>query len=180
MEVEDIDESLRALAGGSVSGLGVGGMATKLQAADIARRAGADVIIAQGSASDVILRAVAGETLGTRIPALATPLESRKQWILAGPKTAGVVEIDAGAARALREMGRSLLPAGIVAVHGQFDRGDTIMIRDDGGGEVARGIARYRAADMAAIAGCQSDEIEGKLGYVYGPVVVHRNDMILL
>ncbi|MCA9971191.1 MAG: glutamate 5-kinase, partial [Anaerolineales bacterium] len=97
-EVRTIDETLRALAGGSVSGLGVGGMATKLQAADAARRAGADVIIAAGGAPDVILRAAAGDAPGTRFPALENPLESRKRWIFAGPKPAGRLEIDAGAA----------------------------------------------------------------------------------
>lgn len=179
-EVNDIDAALRALAGGSRSGLGVGGMATKLQAADVARRAGADVVIAAGRAADVISRVVAGEPVGTRFPALETPLESRKRWILAGPMPAGYIFIDAGAAQALRERGRSLLPAGIIAVEGNFERGDTITILDANRAPLARGIARYASQDVAQIAGCHSDQIALRLAYTYGPVVVHRNDLILL
>lgn len=179
-EVRQIDETLRQLAGGSVSGLGVGGMATKLQAADVARRSGADAIIAAGRAPNVILRAVGGEKVGTHFPALETPLDNRKRWILAGPAPAGSLAIDAGAAHALCENGSSLLPAGVQAVEGSFERGDAVSIRDADGREVARGIARYGHEDMARIMGCQSDEIASRLGYAYGPVVVHRNDLILI
>ncbi len=179
-EVRQIDASLRALAGGTRTGLGVGGMATKLQAADVARRSGVDVIIAAGSAPNVILRAAAGEAVGTRFPALETPLESRKRWILAGPAPAGTIVVDAGAARALRSHGRSLLPAGIVAVQGDFERGDTVTIQEAQGPTLARGISRYDSQDLRRIAGHHSDEIETLLGYAYGPVAVHRNDMILL
>jgi glutamate 5-kinase len=179
-EVEHIDEALKALAGGSVSGLGVGGMATKLQAADVARRAGTDVIIAAGHAPDVISRAVAGEAIGTRFKALKTPLENRKKWIYAGRKPAGSVTIDAGATKALCTDGRSLLPAGITAVTGQFERGDTISIMDGDGRELARGITRYNSPDLLKIAGHHSDKIVEILGYAYGPVAVHRNDMILV
>ncbi|MFQ5400783.1 MAG: glutamate 5-kinase [Anaerolineae bacterium] len=179
-EVRTIDETLRKLAGGSISGLGVGGMITKLQAADVARRAGADVIIASGRAPDVITSIVGGDAIGTRFPAVEHALESRKRWILAGPKPAGCVVVDEGAAAALRQGGRSLLPAGIVAVSGRFERGDTITITGKEGSEMARGIARYSSRDLAQIAGHHSDEIEARLGYAYGPVAVHRNDMIML
>jgi glutamate 5-kinase len=179
-EVKTIDETLRRLAGGSASGLGVGGMITKLQAADVARRAGTDVIIASGHAPAVILRAASGEKMGTHFPALENPLESRKRWILAGPKPAGFIIIDAGAREALCAYGRSLLPAGIVAVQGKFQRGDTIMIKSEADQTLARGIARYSGHDLSQIAGIHSDEIEARLGYAYGPVAVHRNDLILL
>ncbi len=179
-EVHKIDETVKALAGGSVSGLGVGGMATKLQAADVARRAGADVVIAAGSAPNVIARIAGGEPVGTRFPALENPLENRKRWIFAGRKPQGCVRIDAGAVRALLENGRSLLPAGITAVIGTFTRGDTICIEGPDGKELARGIARYTSSDLHQIAGLHSDQIEGELGYGYGSVVVHRNDLILL
>lgn len=179
-EVNHIDETLKAIAGGSVSGLGVGGMATKLQAADVARRAGTDVVIAAGRANNVITRIVAGEAVGTRFPALENPLESRKRWIFAGKKPAGSVAVDAGAARALVENGRSLLPAGIAHIHDTFQRGDTISILDGNGRELARGISRYASQDVAKLLGCHSDEIEARLGYAYGPAIVHRNDMILL
>jgi glutamate 5-kinase len=179
-EVKTIDETLRKLAGGSASGLGVGGMITKLQAADVARRAGTDVIIASGHAPQVILRATAGEKMGTHFPALENPLESRKRWILAGPKPAGVIVVDAGAEEALCAYGRSLLPAGITDVQGDFQRGDTIMIKSDANRTLARGITRYSGGDLSQIAGLHSDDIEAKLGYAYGPVAVHRNDLILL
>jgi glutamate 5-kinase len=155
-------------------------MATKLQAADLARRSGADVVIASGHAPDVIGRAAAGEPVGTRFPALENPLENRKRWILAGPKPLGSLLIDEGAARALARQGRSLLPAGIVAVEGKFARGDTVRILDPARVELARGISRYDSSDLSRILGCQSDEISGRLGYAYGPVAIHRNDLILL
>jgi glutamate 5-kinase len=179
-EVHTIDETLRKLASGSGTTLGTGGMTTKLQAADAARRAGTDVVIAAGAAPDVILRVVAGEKVGTRFPALDAPLEHRKQWIFAGPKPLGSVWVDDGAARALTENGRSLLPAGIVQVRGHFERGDTISIHHHAGSELARGIARYASAELLRIQGCHSKEIEKRLGYAYGPVAVHRNDLILV
>ena len=179
-EVKAIDKTLRQLAGGSGSGLGVGGMITKLQAADVARRAGADVVIAAGRTPNVISRITGGEAVGTRFPALETPLESRKRWIFAGPTPAGALLIDEGAAQALRRQGRSLLPAGITAVEGDFERGDTISILQPDREELARGIVRYSGRELRQILGCQSNEIAGRLGYVYGPVAVHRNDLILV
>lgn len=179
-EVEQIDESLLALAGGSVSGLGVGGMATKLQAADIARRAGTEVIIADGYAPEIVLRAAAGEAVGTHFSALKTPLENRKRWIYAGHKPTGCLIIDQGAIEALTIHGRSLLPTGIVSVEGQFQRGDALRIKNPDGRELARGISRYNSQDLQQIAGHHSDKIHQILGYAYGPVAVHRRDMILL
>lgn len=179
-EVRTIDATLRTYAGESVSGLGVGGMMTKLQAADIARRAGADVVIAAGSAPDVLLRIVERTSIGTRFPAVETPLENRKRWILAGGGEDRVIRVDAGAARALREKGSSLLPAGIVSVEGAFERGDTIAILGPEQVPIARGISRYGSEDLHRILGCRSDQIAERLGYVYGSVAVHRNDMILL
>ncbi|HSM57295.1 MAG TPA: glutamate 5-kinase [Candidatus Sulfomarinibacteraceae bacterium] len=179
-EVRAIDDTLRRLAGDSGSNLGVGGMATKLQAADIARRSGAEVVIAAGRAPDVISRIVAGEAVGTRFPALDAPLANRKRWILAGPTPVGTITVDAGAARALCDGGGSLLPAGISEVSGQFDRGDAIFILDPEERRLARGIVRYGSDDLRRIQGCHSEEIVDRLGYAYGPVAVHRNDMILL
>jgi glutamate 5-kinase len=188
-EVRTIDETLRRIAGDSASGLGVGGMTTKLQAADVARRAGADVVIAAGRAANVILRAAAGEAVGTRFPALEAPLENRKRWIFGGTAPGGRLTIDAGAARALVKKGSSLLPAGITGVEGTFERGDTVLIVEDPadsggtgprGKELARGIVRYGSADLVQIRGLRSDQIAERLGYTAGAVAVHRNDMILL
>jgi glutamate 5-kinase len=179
-EVQTIDDSLRALAGNTHSSLGIGGMSTKLQAADIACRAGTDVVIADGNAPDVILRAVSGQPVGTRFSAQEAPLENRKRWILAGPAPSGHLLVDAGAARALRHHGNSLLPVGITTVEGDFERGDAVFVRERNGPDLARGITRYSSDDLHRICGCQSHEICERLGYDYGPVVLHRNDMIVM
>jgi len=184
-EVRVIDDRLRALAGDSRTGLGVGGMVTKLEAAATARRSGTEVVIAQGDLPDALVRLVAGEELGTRFVALDTPPENRKRWVLAGVVSSGHIVVDHGAARALCEQGRSLLPAGIVAVEGNFERGDTVSIVEQDGtrginGEIARGVVRYPSHDLERIKGRHSDAIEAELGYTYGAAAVHRNDMILL
>lgn len=179
-EVHTIDETLRRLAGQSVSGLGVGGMSTKLQAADIARRAGVDVVIASGHAPDVIRKVASREPVGTRFPALATPLDGRKRWILAGSSPAGRLLVDDGAAEALTKKNGSLLVVGIRQVEGEFERGSTVSIARAGGREVARGLVRYDSEPLTRISGCRSDEIVSRLSYTYGPVAVHRNDLILL
>lgn len=179
-EVRDIDAQLRRLAGESVTGLGVGGMRTKLEAAELARRSGADVVIASGSAPDIVLRIVAGEKAGTRFPATETPFEGRKRWIFGGAVPVGGIVVDGGAARALLRGGGSLLPAGIVDVEGAFDRGDVVRLRGPAQKDLGRGIARYGSTDVNRIKGRQSEQISGILGYGYGPVVVHRDDLILI
>ncbi|MCA9869380.1 MAG: glutamate 5-kinase, partial [Anaerolineae bacterium] len=179
-EVGVIDDDLRAIAGGTNSGLGVGGMTTKLTAADLARRGGAEVVIAAGSVEDVVLRVTGGERIGTRFPPLAGRLESRKRWLLGGLAPTGRIWIDDGAEQALLASGRSLLPVGVTRVEGQFQRGDTVRICNTAGREVARGLSRYGAASLERIIGRQSDEIEAILGYEYGETVVHRDDLVVL
>ncbi|MEI8595020.1 glutamate 5-kinase [Photobacterium sp. Hal280] len=179
-EVHTIDETLRKLAGGSVGGLGTGGMATKLQAADVARRAGIEVIIAAGSRPEVIAGIVQGEQLGTHFLPLESPLESRKRWILAGPPPAGDIIVDAGAAMAVTQRGSSLLAKGITAVKGEFERGEVARIYSADGILLARGISRYSSLDIAKIAGKHSQDIHKVLGYEYGPVAVHRDDLVLI
>ena len=179
-EVERIDESLFAVAGDSATGLGTGGMATKLQAAETATRGGATVIIASGDLPDVLVRLAQGEALGTRFRPAATRPESRKRWLLAGYTTSGHIVVDAGAAAALTRRGSSLLPIGVVAVRGDFDRGDTIGVYNPSGREIARGLTNYSADDVRRIQGRHSREIESILGYEYGEEVIHRNDLIVL
>ncbi|WP_026957368.1 glutamate 5-kinase [Aliagarivorans taiwanensis] len=178
-EVQEIDESIKALAGDSVSGLGTGGMATKLQAADIARRAGVEVVIAAGHAEQAVTKAAAGENVGTRFRATQTPLENRKRWLLAGPPPQGELVLDAGACRAVVERGSSLLPKGVIAARGSFYRGDVVRLTNENGQEIARGICRYQYQDIDRIKGLHSEQIEAVLGYVYGPVAVHRDDLVL-
>ncbi|SDI57753.1 glutamate 5-kinase [Ferrimonas sediminum] len=179
-EVNRITDELRKLAGGSGSNLGTGGMATKLQAADVAQRAGIPVAIAAGHSEGVIERLVLGESVGTRFCADAQPLDARKQWLLAAPSSAGSVTVDEGAVRALVDKGSSLLPKGIVALSGSFQRGATIDICNHSGRIIGRGIARYDGASLAKILGCHSDQIEQHLGFSYGTVAVHRNDLVIL
>ncbi|MFK7843767.1 MAG: glutamate 5-kinase [Rhodothermales bacterium] len=178
-EVRTIDETLRGLAGDSVSGLGIGGMATKLQAADVARRAGVDVVIAAGSAENVILKIANGEAVGTRFPALETPLDQRKRWIFAGPSPVGTLFVNAGAVDTLKQAGGSLLSVGIKAIEGSFVRGDTVVVKGPDGEEIARGIVRYDSNDLLKVKGLRSEEISDFLGYWYGPAV-HCDDLILL
>jgi glutamate 5-kinase len=175
----EIPKALWEAAGGTDSGLGTGGMFTKLQAADLARRSGTTVIIASGETTDVLLRAAAGESVGTRFLPVATSVESRKRYILAGGRAAGAVCLDPGAVKALAR-GSSLLPVGVKSVDGAFERGDSIRVLDPGGKEIARGITNYGSGDLARIIGKKSDEIESLLGFNFGDEVIHRNDLVVL
>ncbi len=174
----DIPPELWAAAGGTASGLGTGGMVTKLQAADLARRSGAATVIARGRDPEVILRAARGEPVGTRFPALVSALESRKRYILSGWDGRGRLVVDAGAARALVR-GGSLLPVGVVEVAGEFERGDTVAVFGMDGRELARGLVNYSAAELDRIRGRHSDRIEAILGYAYGDEVIHRDHLAL-
>jgi len=177
-DVHEIDDALRALAGDSVSGLGTGGMSTKLQAADVACRAGIDTIIAAGSRPGVIADVIASNPVGTRFHAMQTPLENRKRWIFGAPP-AGEITVDDGALAAMLERGSSLLPKGIRDVRGNFSRGEVIRIRSLEGRDIAHGVSRYNSDALRIIAGHHSQQIGEILGYEYGPVAVHRDDMIV-
>ena len=174
----EISPALWEAAGGTATGLGTGGMVTKLQAADLARRSGTTVVIARGDDSDILIRIVAGEKVGTRFHPVATAVESRKRYILTGGMAGGLT-IDDGASKALRR-GGSLLPVGVTTVEGSFERGDTVRVTDSSGREIARGMVNYTSADLAQIQRRRSEEIETLLGYNYGDEVIHRNDLVLL
>jgi glutamate 5-kinase len=177
-EVTVIDDKLRSIAGDSVSGLGTGGMGTKLQAADVASRAGIETVIAAGSLAGVIADVIHDVSVGTRFHAMETPLENRKRWIFGAPP-AGEIVVDDGAAAAISERGSSLLPTGVREVRGDFSRGEVIRIRNLTGRDLAHGVTRYNSDAMRRIAGHHSQEIDAILGYEYGPVAVHRDDMIV-
>lgn len=177
-EVESIDDSLKAIAGDSVSGLGTGGMSTKLQAAEIAGKAGIEVIIASGGRQNVIIDVANNVSVGTRFTPQKTPLEHRKYWLFGAPP-AGKVILDDGAVNALLTQGRSLLPKGIIAVKNNFSRGEAIDICDSAERSIARGVTRYNSDALRQIAGHHSQKISQLIGYEYGPVAVHRNDMII-
>ncbi|MCU8438033.1 glutamate 5-kinase [Vibrio vulnificus] len=179
-EVKVIDDTLRKIAGGSGTTLGTGGMATKLQAADIARRAGIEVIIAAGRGQNVIFDALSPLPQGTRFLPCEEALENRKRWILAGPAASGDIVIDQGAVKAVVEKGSSLLAKGVTKVLGEFSRGEVVRVTDAQGHLVARGIASYSNQDMAKIAGKHSKDIISILGYDYGSEVIHRDDMVVI
>ncbi len=179
-EVVHINDELRELAGGSGTTLGTGGMATKLQAAEIARRAGVEVIIAKGAGKDVILNCMADKLSGTRFLKLTAPKDGRKKWLLAGPKSTGQLVIDDGASSALKERGASLLAKGIQAVRGQFERGDVIEIVLTNGDCIAKGLVNFNHQEVDKIKGCHSSKIAELLKFVPNSEVVHRDDMILL
>ncbi|WP_052122435.1 glutamate 5-kinase [Chelonobacter oris] len=177
--VDKITDHIRAIAGGSVSGLGTGGMSTKITAADIATRSGIETIIAPGSQANVIVDLAHGEAIGTKFNALLSPLQSRKQWLFAAPSV-GVLVIDAGAQSAVLTQQRSLLPAGIVRIEGRFSRGEVVKIRTLQGKDIAIGVACYNSDALALIKGKKSTEIAATIGYEYGAVAIHRDDMVVL
>jgi glutamate 5-kinase len=179
VEATPFSDQLWLAAGGSSTGLGTGGMTTKLQAADLARRAGTVVVIASGSEPDVLVRLARGVEIGTRFVPTVNKLEGRKRYILSGSQAAGELEVDSGAARALAR-GGSLLPAGMVRVSGGFERGDTVRVTGPNRKPLAVGLSSYPAGDLAQLCGKQSAEIETILGYTFGDEAIHRNNMILL
>lgn len=178
--VDRIDERVEALAGDSEGPRGVGGMLTKLQAARLATASGADAFIAGGHEPDVLLRLAGGERLGTYFPASADRMESRKRWMLAGLAVRGRIVVDAGAARALIEGNKSLLPAGVRDVQGPFERGDAVEIYDGSGRRLACGISNYDDREVRQIRGIRSDRIAEVLGHEFGAEVVHRNNLVVL
>ena len=179
-EVASITDSIRALAAGSGSNMGVGGMITKLEAAQLATRSGVECIIASSSEPEVLLRLIErGELLGTRFPAKISHVESRKRWILTEPAQ-GKLIVDQGARRAMLENQKSLLPVGVLRVEGDFARGETVVVKDQGGQEICRGITNYKASDIEAIKGRHSEQIEAILGYNYGTTLIHRDNMVIL
>ncbi len=177
-EIDHINEGLRGMAGDSVSGLGTGGMGTKVQAAEVAGSAGIEVIIAAGNRPNVIIDAANNQSVGTRFIPQKTPLEHRKHWLFGAPK-AGKVCVDDGAVNAILNKGSSLLPTGIISVEKNFSRGEVIDLCDKRGKRIARGVSRYNSDSLRQIAGHHSQDIIQIIGYEYGAVAVHRDDMII-
>jgi glutamate 5-kinase len=174
------DPALEAMAGGAGSALGKGGMLTKVLAAKRAARSGASTVIASGREPRVLTRLAAGEAIGTVLVAPTVSLAARKQWLADHVKLAGRLVLDAGAVRALAQDGKSLLPIGVVAVHGSFERGEVVGCYAPDGREVARGLVNYGAHDAVKILRKPSAEIEAILGYVDEAELIHRDNLVLL
>ena len=174
------DPALEAMAGGAGSSLGRGGMITKVLAAKRAAGSGASTIIAWGREPDVLLRLARGEAIGSTLIAGTPKLAARKQWMVDHLQLRGAVVVDDGAAAKLRDDGKSLLPIGIVEVHGDFARGDVIAVRTSAGVEVARGLANYSSTEARLIARKASSQIEALLGYANEPEMIHRTNLVLV
>lgn len=173
------DDRLETMAseGGS---LGRGGMITKVKAAKLAARSGASTVIVGGRIDQVLLKIAAGKPLGTTLEASQQPQAARKLWLAGRLQSRGVLSLDAGAVKVLRQQGRSLLPVGVNSVQGVFTRGDMVMCVDASGVEIARGLVNYNSDESRRIVGHSSGEIEGVLGYKDGEELIHRDNLVLL
>lgn len=175
--VEAITPQIEAMAGAAASELSRGGMRTKIDAGKIATAAGTAMIITSGARQNPLAAIDAGER-ATYFEASANPVRGYKTWIAGQLEPAGRITVDAGAVRALAQ-GKSLLPAGVTLVSGQFSRGDTVAILGPDGTEVARGLVAYDATDAVKIAGLKTAEIETVLGYEARAAMVHRDDLVM-
>jgi glutamate 5-kinase len=177
-EVREITPDIEAMGGGSASAVGSGGMATKIAAAKIATAAGCAMAIAAGAPLHPVRRLEEGADCSWFLPA-SNPENARKQWIAGALRPNGAITIDAGALQALRT-GKSLLPAGVVAVTGRFSRGDTVSVLDKDGNEIARGMIAYGHRDAVRILGKRSADIEALLGFRGRAEMIHRDDLVML
>ncbi|CAN7266325.1 glutamate 5-kinase [Pseudoxanthomonas sp. LjRoot143] len=183
LDVEALTPEFFAMAGGAGSGVGTGGMHTKLEAAAKAAAAGIETFLFNGTQAATVSTLARGALLGTRFRPAQNRLAARKYWLRNVPVESGAIVVDAGAANAMGQKGASLLPGGVTTAEGDFRRGDMVelVLRDDGGDRrIARGVSQYSAVDIRRIARRHSRDIEGILGYTYGENVVHRDDLVLV
>ena len=181
--VETLTPAHFAMAGGAGSGVGTGGMRTKLEAAAKAAAAGIETFLFNGTQAATLSALSRGALLGTRFRPAQNRLAARKYWLRNVPVEAGAIVVDTGAANAMGQKGASLLPGGVATAEGDFRRGDMVelVLRDEAGDRrIARGVSQYSALDIRRIARRHSREIETILGYTYGENVVHRDDLVLL
>ncbi|GBG14162.1 glutamate 5-kinase [Novimethylophilus kurashikiensis] len=171
---------LEQMAGGAGSVVGTGGMLTKVLAAKRAARSGAHTIIASGREKDVLVRLADGEVIGSHLHAAEMKMAARKQWMADHLQVRGKLTLDAGAVRALREDGKSLLPIGVTAVSGEFERGEVVTCVDSNGQQIARGLVNYTSTETMRILKHPSSEIETVLGYVDEAELIHRDNLVLL
>lgn len=173
------DPALEGMAGGAGSSLGRGGMITKVLAARRAASGGASTVVCSGREPEVLVRLASGESVGTTFVAQTPRLAARKQWLADHLQLKGALHLDAGAARAVLQDGKSLLPIGVTEVRGEFERGDVVAVLSPEGAEIARGLTNYGAQEARRIARRPSSEIEALLGYVEEPELIHRDNLVL-
>jgi glutamate 5-kinase len=174
------DSRLEKMAGESRSGLGRGGMYTKVRAARLAARSGAATVVAAGNTENVIAKILVGEQLGTHFLPDIEPLVARKRWLAGQLQVKGVLVLDAGAVKVLKSDGKSLLAVGVRSVSGRFERGELVSCVDENGLEIARGLVNYGKADAELIAGKSSVEFEKILGYADDSEMIHRDNIVLV
>jgi len=173
------DKQLDLAATGGSGALGRGGMATKLTAARLASRSGSATIIAPGLKEQVILDIIDGQLIGSLLVPEEAPVSARKRWLTAHLDIKGQLVLDAGAAKALTRSGVSVLPVGVQAVKGRFERGELVSCVDQQGKELARGLVNYGYLDVDKIKQHKSTDIEGILGFVAEPELIHRDNLVL-
>jgi glutamate 5-kinase len=178
--VEDIDVDMKGIIGGTKSEMSVGGMISKIQAAQKASRFGIPTVVARGTRDGILHQILKGKEIGTLILSKGEALSSRKHWIAFNPKPKGDVIVDEGAKKAIVQKGKSLLPSGVIKVRGAFDRGDLVTCLGPRGKEFARGLVNYSATELEKIKGLRSDQIDSTLGYKYSDEVIHRDDLVVL
>ncbi len=178
--VAQVTPELKGAAGGTGSDVGLGGMRTKLDAAETATKGGTAVVVAAGVKPGSITRIFDGADEGTFFAPDPKGVSSRQQWIAFSLQTKGALVLDAGATQALKGSKKSLLPAGVREVRGEFDPGDCVACLDPDGREFARGLVAYGSKDARKIAGSRTDEIEKRLGYRGVDEMIHRDDLVIL
>jgi glutamate 5-kinase len=178
--VEEIDRYTGEMAGETTNEMSVGGMASKIQAAQKASRFGIPTVVACGTKREILHQILKGKEIGTLILPQKDALSSRKHWIAFNLKPKGDVIVDEGAKKAIVQKGKSLLPSGVVKVRGVFDRGDAVSCLGPRGKEFARGLVNYNVSELEKIKGLRSEKIEKMLGYKYSDEVVHRDDLVVL
>ncbi|HEY9036241.1 MAG TPA: glutamate 5-kinase [Pseudomonadales bacterium] len=179
-EVTAGDPALERMAGSTGGALGRGGMATKVRAARLASRSGAQTVIANGREADVLNRVMAGEQMGTWFRTAQKPVAARKQWLAGQVQVSGRLVLDDGAVRVLQEAGKSLLPVGVTAVEGEFERGALVSCVNEAGVEIARGLINYGAAEARKIKGLNSERMAGVLAMPGERELIHRDNLVLL
>ena len=179
--IEDIDSNrIKEISSKASSPMSVGGMMSKIQAAQKASRFGVPTLVACGTSRGILHQILKGKEVGTLILPKGSPLSSRKYWIAFTLKPKGEIIVDDGAKKAIVQMGKSLLPSGIVKVRGSFDRGDSVSCLGLKGKEFARGLVNYSQSELEMIKGLQTDQIEKVLGYKYLDEVIHRDDLVVI
>lgn len=179
-EISVNDPHLSAMAGDSRSGLGKGGMSTKVRAARLAARSGAATVVAAGAEENIITEVITGANLGTYFVPDIEPIAARKRWLAGQLQVKGQLVLDAGAVNVLKNEGKSLLAVGVKNVSGQFERGELVICQDEQGVEIARGLINYGSADSQLIAGKHSVEFAKILGYADDAELIHRDNMVVI